>query len=87
MLSEDESLKLVSPSITTRIEDPTTYLGSIRGKALKQEFKKLIRGVQHGDELWEWEWWGPTEPRNRYSLGWCIIRNGEAVASYCHSYS
>jgi len=71
--------------LTQRIPDPDAYVVTIRGKPLKQEFRRLVASTLEGDELWEWEWFGTVGVRNAYSMGWCAVRNGTLVASYCHS--
>ena len=87
MHTETEHLEFVAAHLSKEIEDPKVYLKSVRGKFLKQEFKKLLRHMQPTDQIWEREWFGPTEPRNSYSLGWCIVRNGSAIESHCRSFS
>lgn len=84
-MTEAEHLESLATLLTKRIVDPASYVPTIRGKFLKNEFRKLMRRTLDGDELWEWEWWGAVEPRNRYSMGWCVVRNGHAIASFCHS--
>lgn len=86
-MTETEHLESLVALLTTQVLDPVAYITTIRGKSLKREFEKLMRLVRDGDELWEWEWWGPVEPRNRYSMGWCVVRDGRATASFCHSHS
>jgi len=44
-----------------------------------------VASTLEGDALWEWEWLGTVGVRNAYSMGWCAVRNGTLVASYCHS--
>jgi len=87
MKTQDEMLAEVKDLLTHRIEVPADYIKTVRGKKLRQEFGKLLRLMDDEDELWEWEWWGPTEPRNSYALGWCVLRNGVPIASHCHSES
>ena len=85
MKIETEDLESLASLLTERIFDVVTYITSIRGKSMKNDFKKLTRLMEDNDQLWEWEWWGPTEPRNRYAMGWCVVRDGHAIASICHS--
>jgi hypothetical protein len=87
MKSEDEMLAELKDLLTHRIEVPADYVRGVRGKKLKQEFGKLVRLMGTEDELWEWKWWGPVEPRNRYAFGWCVLRDGVPIASYTHSES
>ena len=70
-----------------RIVDPTEYIRSVRGKPLKWKFEKLQRLLQGTDELWDWEWFGQIGPRPSYRMGWCVVRDGVVIASYCHSHS
>ena len=85
METQDEMLSEVKDLLTHRIEVPADYIKTVRGKKLRQEFAKLLRLMDDEDELWEWEWWGPTEPRNSYARGWGVLRNGVPIASHCHS--
>jgi hypothetical protein len=87
MKTEAEHLADLKALLTQRIEDPAAYVATVKGKPLKQHFQKLIRMMQQGDELWEWEWWGTAGPTSSYSFGWCVVRRGEAIASHCHSSS
>lgn len=87
MKTEAEHLAELKGLLTQRITDPTAYVATVKGKPLKHEFGKLVRLMKEGDEIWEWEWRGRSGPRNGYSFGWCVVRNGEAIASHCHSYS
>lgn len=87
MLTEEEHLASLPELLTQQILDFEAYFKSVRGKELKRDFKKLTSKMAEGDELWEWEWWAPRGPRNSYSMGWCIVRQGLAVASHCHSHS
>ena len=87
MKTEAEHLAELKGLLTQRIADPPTYVKTVKGKPLKHEFGKLFRLMQDGDEIWEWEWWGSSGPRHSYSFGWCVVRNGEAIASHCHSFS
>ena len=85
MKTDTELLAELKALLTVKIDNPEEYVKTVRGKSLKHEFGKLVRQMVAGDELWEWEWWGPMEPRNSYSLGWCVVRKGEPVVSHCHS--
>ena len=87
MKTDAEHWEELKGLLTKRIADPVAYVVTVKGKPLKHEFGKLVRLMQEGDEIWEWEWRGPVEPRNRYSLGWCVVRAGEVIASHCHSFS
>ncbi len=86
---QTEAVHLASlPSLLKqRIVDPSEYIRTVRGKSLKQEFKGLASRMGSRDELWEWEWWGTIGPRSSYFMGWCIVRQGVAIASHCHSSS
>jgi len=86
-MSEAEHLRWVVQHLKEEIADPAAYVASVRGKPLKHEFTKLVRLMTDGDQLWEWEWFGKIGPRDSYSMGWCVVRKGVAVASYCYSYS
>ncbi len=70
-----------------RIADPAGELALVRGKKLKESYKRLLRSMQADDELWEWEWFGMIGRRNAYSIGWCVVREGAVVQSFCHSSS
>ena len=87
MSDEAEFFVKLKLLITVRIDDPGEYAKTVPRKLRKNEYGKLVRLMVPGDELWEWEWWGPTEPRNSYSLGWCVLRQDAVIASHCHSYS
>lgn len=66
--------------LTVKIEDGDAYLLQVRGKALKAQFKRLLRAMTAGDELWEWSWSAERGGRFSYSYGWCVMRNGEVIA-------
>jgi len=87
MLTEEEYLEKITGLLTKQVTDFATYIRSVRGKALKQDFTKLVRLMNDGDELWEWEWYAKVGERDCYSLGWCILRESRAVAYHCHSSS
>ena len=87
MQTEAEHLASLPSLLKQRVVNPREYIRTVRGKSLKQEFKKLTSRMESGDELWEWEWFGTSGPRNSYSMGWCILRQGVAIASHCHSFS
>lgn len=87
MKSDAELLAELKMLLTKKIDDPGLYVKEVKGKALKQEFGKLVRHMRQDDKLWEWEWWGAIEPRHCYSMGWCVVRNGEPIAFHCHSSS
>ncbi|WP_431261665.1 hypothetical protein ACQ859_15305 [Roseateles chitinivorans] len=73
--------------LTRQVMNMTAYLGEVRGKQLKGEFRKLVRLMTEEDQLWEWEWFGgPDRPRS-YAMGWCILRDGKEIMSICHSTS
>lgn len=74
-------------NLRARIHDPVEYVRTITGKQLKREFKKLTSHMQAADEVWEWDWFGSIGPRPAYSIGWCVIRGREIVASHVHSTS
>jgi hypothetical protein len=87
MHTEAEHLASLPSLLKHRIFDPSEYIGTVRGKSLRQEFKKFTSRMERDDELWEWESWGTSGPRDSYSMGWCIVRRGVAIASHCHSHS
>jgi hypothetical protein len=48
----------------------------------------LLLALEGGGDVWEWV----IEPhirngRSSYAYGWCIVREGQIVASLCHSTS
>ncbi len=71
-------LDLVS-FLKKRIEDTDLYLREVSGKALKNQFKKLVRRMKENDELWEYHGSADVGQRYCYEYGWCIIRNGVVV--------
>lgn len=84
---EFNTQEFVLRNLKTRIDEPALYSMSIVGKKLRREFQKLTGLMQGGDELWEYEWFGNIGPRPSYSMGWCVVRGEELVASHLHSSS
>lgn len=87
MKTEAELLAELKGLLKLRVDDPGSYAKTLRGKPLRHEFGKLVRMAQPGDELWEYEWYGPEGPWNRYDFGWCLVRGGDPIAYYSHSSS
>jgi len=77
----------VERHLRRQIEDPAAELSQITGKKLKHEFKRLLAHLAPGDHLCDWGWEGKIGPRDSYSFGWCLVRDGRVVYSICHSYS
>ncbi|WP_170133511.1 hypothetical protein [Undibacterium pigrum] len=42
------------PYITKRIDNVDDYLLKVRGKRLKQQFKRIVHAMELGDQLWEY---------------------------------
>jgi hypothetical protein len=82
-----DGLQTLLPSLFRQITDIQAERRSTRGKAIKQEFDQLVSQMQEGDELWEWRWYGEDSRLNSYSFGWCVVRGGIVIDSFCHSYS
>lgn len=68
------------PYITKRIDNVDDYLLQVRGKRLKQQFKRIVRAMESGDQLWEYYWSAERSGRHNYSYGWCIVRDYQIVA-------
>jgi hypothetical protein len=62
-----------------QVDDPESYVKDVRGKKLKEQFRKIVRHMQAGDQLWEYHWSEERGPRFCYGYGWCIVRNGVVV--------
>lgn len=75
-----DSPKLLRSSLTKRVEDIEGYLAQVRGKALKAQFKRLVRSMSEGDQMWEYSWSEEQGPRFCYEYGWCVVRGQEIVA-------
>ncbi|MCH8619593.1 hypothetical protein [Undibacterium sp. TS12] len=68
------------PYLTQRIDNVDDYLLLVKGKRLKQQFKKIIRVMTVTDQLWEYHWSAERGGRFNYSYGWCVVRDGQVVA-------
>jgi hypothetical protein len=53
MQTEAEHLASLPSLLKQRVVNPGEYIRTVRGKSLKQEFKKLTSRMESGDELWE----------------------------------
>jgi hypothetical protein len=85
-MTVDPRLLALQENLTTRIEDPHAYARRV-SPAFAKELSILISAMLPGDELWEWHWSQQNGRMYNYSNGWCIIRAGTPVDSYCYSYS
>jgi hypothetical protein len=49
----------------------------------------LLASVEQGGDVWEWGIDPHVKPNGgySYSYGWCVVRDGQVVASLCHSTS
>jgi hypothetical protein len=50
---------------------------------------RLLASVEQGGDIWEWGIDPYVKPNGgySYSYGWCVVRDGQVVASLCHSTS
>ena len=83
MLSEEELLRDTVNWLKERVVDVEAYIKTVRGKKAREELKRFARRMQAGDELWEYEWAAQVGPRDCYDVGWCIVREKQAVARWC----
>lgn len=82
MQTESETLELLRPFLTSRIESPSEHVKELRGKALKSEFKRFSKILQPGDELWNYHWSLDRGSSYSYEYGWCIIRGTVLIAKH-----
>jgi hypothetical protein len=82
MRSETEALAALKNNLTERIDDVVQFGRSVRGKALRKDFRAFAAKMQPGDELWGWHWEMETGRMYNYAYGWCIVRDGVPVDSY-----
>ncbi len=68
------------PYLTKRVDNVDDYLLQVRGKCLKQQFKRIVRAMTVDDQLWEYSWSAERWGRFNYAYGWCLVRDGQVVA-------
>jgi len=70
-------------------EDVRAEENAIKDADVLSQLRLLMATAGANGEVWEWAWQADqrVDFQASYSLGWCVIRDGEIVDSFCHSAS
>ena len=80
--------KLTSEEVQAFPETVQRLVADLPRAGFNDVARELLCALEDGGDVWEWGI-DPhmREGRNSYAYGWCIVREGQIVASLCHSTS
>ncbi len=80
--------KLGSEEIVAFPEKVRRLVADLPNAGYDNVARDLLLALDNGGDVWEWGI-APRlrNGRNCYAYGWCIVREGQIVASLCHSTS